>query len=268
MLLLNPDVPDQVILMNKYVAFDATKKAASISYQFSYGHVQYAGKGVVHQLPWDNNGTPCPRRPTDSFLEQFEPETSTVSLLDGGHAISIQPSDTCDTDESMSDSTHLEGDKIYHDDDDGYIDLSRCEQLLGKKPQLFACGQCVIWLIRESKRQATVGVADLLSKLDETIDRKGMLQIFVENLSETSIPALPNSMAWVHLINAAGYAYRPRKYEIGQAFYRMRGIKFEHIPVEDDGEEEAIRQEAERRKRRLAELWASRRPKNANAMEE
>ncbi len=36
------DVPDQVILMDKYMAQDATKKARSISYQFSYGHVQYA----------------------------------------------------------------------------------------------------------------------------------------------------------------------------------------------------------------------------------
>ena len=44
------DVPHNVILLDKYVASDATKKANSISYQFSYGHVQYGGRGVVHRL--------------------------------------------------------------------------------------------------------------------------------------------------------------------------------------------------------------------------
>ena len=44
------DVPNNVILLDKYIASDATKKAESISRQFSYGHVQYAGRGVVHRL--------------------------------------------------------------------------------------------------------------------------------------------------------------------------------------------------------------------------
>lgn len=200
-------------------------------------------------------------------MQQFDPESSTVSLLDGGHAISIHPSDACDDDVPMSDETMLEGDAIYNDDDDGYIDLSRCEQLMGKKPQLFACGQCVLWLIREAQRQPGVGVSDLISKLDAAIDSKGMLQIFAENYSSTTVGALSNSSAWLHLLNASGFAYRPRKYEIGQAFFRMRGMRLEHIPVIDDGEEERIRLEAERRKQALAEVWAARRPKNVVAGE-
>ena len=159
----------------------------------------------------------------------------------------------------MTDATVLEGEAIYNDDDDGYIDLSRCEQLMGKKPQLFACGQCVIWLIREAKRNPGVGISDLLSKLDETIDKKGLLEVFAENSTTANLSESPS---WMHLLNVSGFAYRPRQYEIGQAFYRMRGMKLEHIPVEDDGEEEAIRQEAEKRKRELAEIWARRRAKN------
>ncbi|KAL3779220.1 hypothetical protein ACHAW5_009991 [Stephanodiscus triporus] len=46
------DVADAVVLMRDYVAYDGLAKARSVSYQFSYGHVQYAGRGVVHRLPW------------------------------------------------------------------------------------------------------------------------------------------------------------------------------------------------------------------------
>jgi len=52
------DMPNTVILLNKYQMSDATKKAALVSYQFSYGHVQFAGRGVVHHLQWDKEGTP------------------------------------------------------------------------------------------------------------------------------------------------------------------------------------------------------------------
>jgi len=47
------DVADAVVLMKDYVAYDGLKKAQSVSYQFSYGHVQYGGRGVVHRLPWE-----------------------------------------------------------------------------------------------------------------------------------------------------------------------------------------------------------------------
>lgn len=249
------DVPDQVILLNKYVASDATKKARSISKQFSHGHVQYAGRGVVHQLPWDKSGTPLQRKPTDAFLSKFEPDVSTISLLDGGHAISVHRATAGDDDAKAADS-------IYDDDDDGYIDLSRCEQLVGKKPQLYGCGQCVIWLLREAKRQPGLGIAQHLSNLETTIDTHGMPRIFADNAE--SLPQ-SSSLAWKHLLQASGFAYRPRKYEIGQAFTRMRGIVFEHIPGVVDEEEERIAREAEERKQALAKLWASRRPKNVAA---
>lgn len=258
------DVPDQVILMNKYVASDATKKARSISKQFSHGHVQYAGRGVVHQLDWENSGTPLQRRPTTAFLESIEPNCTTVSLLDGGHAISVHPSSDhhrAGEDSAMTDGG-LESDAIYNDDDDGYIDLHRCEQLVGKKPQLYGCGQCVIWLLREAKERPEIGVQGHLSKLEETIDKHGLLKVFADNAEAES---LEKSVAWKHLLQASGFAYRPRKYEIGQALTRMRGLKMEHIPLEDDGEEERIRREAERRKEELAKMWAARRPKNVVA---
>lgn len=56
------DVPDKVILMDRYLCKDATAKARSISRQFSHGHVQYAGRGVVHRLEWPRSGTPSTLR--------------------------------------------------------------------------------------------------------------------------------------------------------------------------------------------------------------
>ena len=247
--------------MNKYVAFDATKKARSISHQFSHGHVRYAGKGVVHQLEWDKRGTPLQRRPTDSFLESINPSRSVISLLDGGHAISIHPGSNAGDDLAMADA-QLAGDAIYDDDDDGYVDLSRSEQLVGKKPQLYACGQCVVWLLREAKKQPEIGISEHLSNLDKTIDSNGLVQIFADN---AGAGGFQNSAPWTHLLQASGFAYRPRKYEIGQALTRMRGLRLEHIPLEDDGEEARIAREAERRKQELAKLWESRRPKNVVA---
>ena len=48
------DVADTVVLMRDYRAGDGLAKARSVSYQFSYGHVQYGGRGrVVHRLPWE-----------------------------------------------------------------------------------------------------------------------------------------------------------------------------------------------------------------------
>ncbi|CAM9410552.1 unnamed protein product, partial [Ectocarpus sp. 12 AP-2014] len=42
-----------------YVVSDATERAHSISRRFCVGRVQYAGRGLVHRLPWP--GDPQPR---------------------------------------------------------------------------------------------------------------------------------------------------------------------------------------------------------------
>jgi predicted ABC-class ATPase len=47
------DVPHHVLMMDRYRCLDATAKARSISKQFSHGHVQYSGRGVVHRLEWE-----------------------------------------------------------------------------------------------------------------------------------------------------------------------------------------------------------------------
>jgi hypothetical protein len=242
------DVPHQVLLLDKYVASDATKKAKSISYQFSYGHVQYGGKGVVHRLEWDKRGTPIPRRPADSFSSRFSSETI-VSLLDGGHALSLDD-DTKSNDESSDADMTIGG-----DDDDGCIEASRLEQLMGRK-QLYGCGICVLWLLQVSQEKKGRGMPDLLNDLDEALDKGGMHQI----LNDIGKGTFPFTM-WEHLVELVGFVERPRKFEVGQVLTRLHGIQMEEIPIEDDGSEAAEHAEEERKRRALAELWATRRKK-------
>jgi hypothetical protein len=241
------DVPHTVILLNKYVASDATKKAASVSYQFSYNHVQYAGRGVVHRLPWDKEGTPAQRRLTDEYIASYGDNTC-VSLMEGGHVISLHE-ETDDITTAMMD-----------DDDIGCIDMSRCEQLMGKKNQLYACGLCVAWILRAAKQNPTLGIKAMVTKLEEAMDNAGgLLPLFLQDSS--AFQDLTSCMAWVHLVESVGFAYRPRRHEIFMAVTRMRGIRLEALPVIDDGSDAAAQAEEERKKRELAELWNSRRKK-------
>ena len=241
------DVPNTVILLNRYLASDATKKAASVSYQFSYGHVQYAGRGVVHRLEWDKEGTPISRRMTNDFAKSY-PDNIGVSLMEGGHVVSIH--------EEIDDDT-----AIIDDDDAGCIDMSRCEQLLGKKNQLYACGLCVAWILRMAKKNPRLGIKDLITKLEESMDEAGGLfpLLVGPGANSSASHCLSSSTAWVHLVESVGFVYRPRKHEIFMAVTRMRGIALEALPVIDDGSDTAAESEAERKKRELAELWNARR---------
>ena len=255
------DVPHNVILLDKYVATDKTAKARSISYQFSYGHVQYAGRGVVHRLEWDKFGDPFPRRPMNSFSSRFASNV-VVSILDGGHAISLHQEE----DESLSNSNSSRMD-IVDDDDEGCIEASRLEQLVGRK-QLYGCGVCVSWILQTAPKHPRFGIPELLKKLDEVLDTGGMVQI-VNELADTTAQSktasdnniFSPSQAWKQLVEVVGFAQRPRKYEVGQALTRLHGIQMEEIPVEEEDSETVAMLEEERKKRALADLWAARRKK-------
>ena len=235
------DVPHQVLLMDKYRCTDATAKAKSVSKQFSHGHVQYAGRGVVHRLPWDSSGTPLPRRPTINFCEGHDFSNRLVSLLDGGHGLALyRVSKDDESDSSME----------IDEEEDPWIDMSRCEQLLGRKPQLYGCGLAVLGLLRLSRQHPEKGLAALLQEWDKTIDEKGLFAQ-VQNHDAT----------WESTVTTLGTALRPRALEVGQALCRLRGIQFEEIPIEDDGAEAAARAEEERKKKELMEMWNNRRKK-------
>jgi Predicted ATPase of the ABC class len=234
------DVPNNVILLDKYVASDATKKAESISRQFSYGHVQYAGRGVVHRLDWDNGGTPIPRRPTQDSIKNFQ-GTIGVSLVEGANMVAIE-----------SEQVETDG----HEDDIGCIDMSRCEQLVAKKGQLFGCGLCVAWILKMSKSNPSLGIADLLSELEELFVSGGMALSLLPPADSTEDPT------WANLVESVGFFYRPRKYEIYMALTRMRGISFEEMPIDGNNKEEATRLEAERKTQEQLDAWNARRKKN------
>jgi hypothetical protein len=244
------DIPHNVILLDKYVASDATKKAQSISYQFSHGHVQYGGKGVVHRLEWKNSGTPIPRRPVDSFSQRYARDIF-ISIMDGGHALSLHQEN--DDDESDMDCT-------MDDDDEGCIEASRLEQLLGRK-QLFGCGLCALWILQVGAKDASIGLPDLLNKLDSVLDKGGIMQVLSEVNSSTSGGSLLESSKWKNIVEEVGFVHRPRKYEIGQALTRMYGVQMEEIEVEGEDEEAAAEREAELKRQELLKVWENRRAK-------
>ena len=229
------DVPDSVILMDKYLCKDATAKARSVSKQFSHGHVQYGGRGVVHRLDWESGGTPVPRRPILKSGAELNMSTH-VSIMDGGHGLAFHPN-TVDAD----------------DDDDICVDLSRCEQLFGRKSQLYSAGLSALHILDLAGREPGIGLKDLLEKLDGALDEKGLFALVVSKDIHDSV------------IESVGVLFRPRRFEIGQTLTRLRGVHFEELPFEEDPVEVAARMEAERKKKELLELWNARRKNNLHA---
>ena len=259
------DVPLKVILMDRYLCKDATAKAQSVSRQFSHGHVQYAGRGVVHRLDWTKTGTPIPRRPAvdDRESYHFDMTRTAVKLLEGNNSgLALQQIADGNVDSISLESVEDDG----VDDDERCMDLSRCEQLMGKKPQLYGCGLGVAYLLQMARKTPELGLPDLLRQLDQVMDDKGLLGLIVPDgvLATTSSDNNDNermllSATWNVLVESLGCAYRPRRFEVGQALTRWRGMILEAIPVEDDGTEAVAQAEAERKKQELLAIWHSRR---------
>lgn len=241
------DVPHNVILMDRYLCKDATAKARSVSRQFSHGHVQYAGRGVVHRLEWDKAGSPYPRRPSDESSKRLNRDRMFVALMEGMDAICVQP---------------LDESALCHDDsfDENYIDMSRCEQLLGKKPQLYGTGLGGLCLLEASQRHPDQGMAGLLSHTEDNFDRDGFVSSLCAGNGKSNV-RVHESAHWKMLVELVGCAFRPRRFEVGQALTRLRGVAFDNLPEVEDDAVVAAREEAERKKRELLEMWSKRRAK-------
>ena len=193
------DVADAVVLMKDYVAYDGLAKARSVSYQFSYAHIQYAGRGVVHRLPWkkesstnaskggqkDMNGghgnevmsdnvededtietlSPLRRRPgaNNSF------QRAAVHLLGTGSSHLDFYSDDVSDENSVMESDDA------HNDDAGAVDMSKCSQLIAgnSSEQLYGCGICALWIIQESQRHPEEDLSDLLDRMEHVLNGGG-----------------------------------------------------------------------------------------------
>ena len=214
------DVADAVVLMKDYVAYDGLKKAKSVSYQFSYGHVQYGGRGVVHRLPWkaqensmkrpvsdnvddqqmsdvddmsqeDNDGkelskamttiSPLRRRPDiDCIMNKFK--KAAIHLMESGS------SHLCfyDNGDCISKQSAVSNDE---DEDDGQVDMSKCSQLIGNSSeQLYGCGICVLWLIQESLSHPDDDLSCLLDRMTNALNIGGM-NMLISSLKENQTVA-------------------------------------------------------------------------------
>lgn len=255
------DVPHSVVLMDKYICRDATAKARSISRQFSHGHVQYAGRGVVHRLQWDKSGTPSPRRPVAVVNnEPLQCYTTQISILDGHQTISLEST-------RVSGRARTNVDAMLDDDDENetnsMIDLSRIEQLLGRKSQVYGCGACVAYILDLASKQQGLSLRRLLDQLEKVVHEKGLGAVLQDPMDPSGM-----SPSFRALIRLNGFAYRPRSLEVGQAVARLQCLRFEDLSMDDSADDESAKAEEERKKQSLMELWNSRRTKKVYTTED
>eukprot|EP00580_Thalassiosira_gravida_P008733 CAMPEP_0201630612 /NCGR_PEP_ID=MMETSP0493-20130528/4884_1 /ASSEMBLY_ACC=CAM_ASM_000838 /TAXON_ID=420259 /ORGANISM="Thalassiosira gravida, Strain GMp14c1" /LENGTH=370 /DNA_ID=CAMNT_0048101813 /DNA_START=429 /DNA_END=1541 /DNA_ORIENTATION=+ len=286
------DMSDAVVLMKDYAAYDGLAKARSVMYQFSYGHVQYGGRGVVHRLPWEvkeektrvigddggvGNGS------TKAAMEEKSSPTTTLSSL------GRRPESDCIANKFRDAAVHLlDGGssrlQFYHDyddnakdvdtgdEDDGMVDMSKCSQLESHASEkMYHCGLCVLWLIREATGRPTKDLSELLDCMDRALDRDVMVGLMASlrrgrDYGNVLLAEIISSHAAQDLWKTMGYVCRPRGHDVAMPLVRMRDMKFDILPeklkaLEMCPEEDAKRREEESRKMVLAELWANRRNK-------
>jgi len=210
------DVADAVVLMKDYVAYDGLKKAKSVSYQFSYGHVQYGGRGVVHRLPWKAQENSMKRPVSDNVDDQQMSDDDDMSQEDiDGKELSTttvsplrrRPDIDCIMNKFKKASIHLVESGSSHlcfydngdcdskqsavsndeDEDDGQVDMSKCSQLVGNSSeQLYGCGICVLWLIQESLSHPDDDLSCLLDRMTNVLNNQnsGGMNMLIASLKQ------------------------------------------------------------------------------------
>lgn len=208
----------------------------------------------MHRLEWDIRGTPLRRRPKN-VEKLINIEDVRISLLDGGKLSLSEGSTPSANDEVLS---YFGNDflNVSLDEDFGTIDMTKCEQLLAGKYQLYGCAICALWLLKFSTQNPTLDLNQLLDKLESDLNGPATFEGILRSVSSSG--KISES-----LLSTLGYAIRPRRYEVMMAVSRMRGIEFEELPQDAEilAKQTAKQREEEEAKRKLAELWANRRKK-------
>jgi len=183
------------------------------------------------------------------------------------------------------DVTDGENDMIDLDEDDGIIDMSKCSQLVGNaSEQLYSCGICILWLLKESHRRKDDDIFDLLDRLEGVLEYGGGMNAIISSLlsreegkegsgsvnANAILSTFLSSHITLDLFDTVGFCYHPRRHEVAMTLTRMRGLKFEILPekskvTSETREEEVKRLEEEAKKKALADLWANRRKRGINS---
>jgi hypothetical protein len=259
------DVPDNVILIDKqYQVNDALQRARSISHQFSYNHIQYGGRGVVHRLEWRKyeDGKNDNKLDGDNpiswlVMDDINPRDRFIhnaQRFAGGILTLFQGGDSKFTISPDADGTQQLGvEKDEYEDDCGSVDLSKCEQVAGRIWQVVGCALALKWMIRNSAISPNKSIKDLIEMFDSAMDDDpgGSFSGLLETLTYDELKVL----------TITGYALRPRKYELASAVARLRGGVLLPVPFTTTEMDELIRRknDTDLKAKALADLWTKRR---------
>jgi hypothetical protein len=208
------DVPDHVILMDKdYKVHDALQRARSISHQFSYGHIQYGGRGVVHRLEWkkyeDSKSENIFHGSRDDDIEwlvvdDINPRDRYIhnaQLFDGGKIVLLDGGGKfCIAVHNEKEETHRNGSTTGTS-----IALSKCEQIAGNIWQTMGCAVALQWIIHNTTLNSNTPIKSLIDSFDfESFSRRmviGMEQVCIY-LELSSVKASDDEMimAWIEWI--------------------------------------------------------------------
>jgi hypothetical protein len=187
------DVHDTVVLMRDYQATDATERATGVSRRFCRQRIQYAGRGLVHRLPW-----PAQTR----LRRKFDP--CALAALSNSHVV---PKDgACSP--------------LFAR---GAVDLSRCEQLLPS--QSHACSLAAAWIIQAATKCPEDTLSTLLDRMDATLDAEEGLGALRGICCSCCRASEAGDDGWLGL-------GRPRRLEVAALLSRSTRVRFQTLPAD------------------------------------
>ena len=121
----------------------------------------------------------------------------------------LLPTDHIESGDSITDTPMLPS-TLEVDEHNGEIDMVKCDQLLGKLPQLHGCGLCVKWILQASKSNPNASTKSLLDLMENYMDENGGIRNMLLELSSTGFANEETAFVDAcHVLFTAGFSYRP-----------------------------------------------------------
>lgn len=172
------DVQDTTLQLDDYVCKDVTRRVLQISKTFCSGRVEYNGRGLVHQLPWTHEATPC------AAQRRFDIAQLTLDDINSTAAVRA----------SEDGQLLIYGPRLS-------LDLSKIEQRVPTREAQAAAlgvGAAFLWLSRSSEltaRGSMVSVREAMDAYAQGVGGEGWDNVVVELGSRPFVLPLPTILA-------------------------------------------------------------------------